>query len=182
MPDSRLALGWRHSPIPPPRVRGPLYSRRVVSGIPLPGPCTLCGSLQGVGLDGSPHCADCGWRYGDAPDHDIPIPRLEVVYYLRYDSRVKIGTSGRPRERLSRIRHHELLAFERGGRSLEQQRHREFAALREGGEWFTLSDALLAHTTALRAHGAPWVLYARWLSQALSPPLPESDASRPRGR
>ncbi|WP_341974654.1 GIY-YIG nuclease family protein [Microbacterium sp. LWO13-1.2] len=92
---------------------------------------------------------------------------IEVVYYIRYDRRVKIGTSRRPRQRLASIRHEELLAFERGGRPVEQRRHREFAAAREGGEWFTLTADLRAHIRTLRKHGDPWSLYARWLSEAL---------------
>lgn len=112
-------------------------------------------------------CSTCGWRYGDVPDTDLPLPQIEVVYYLRYDRRVKIGTSRRPRQRVASIRHEELLAFERGGRSLEQQRHRDFASCREGGEWFTFTAELRAHTGALRGVGDPWDLYARWLSEAL---------------
>jgi hypothetical protein len=89
------------------------------------------------------------------------------VYYIRFDRRVKIGTSRRPRQRLARIRHDELLGFERGGRPLEQQRHREFASIREGGEWFTLTDGLRAHVDALRREGDPWSVYGGWLSAAL---------------
>ncbi|WP_244176037.1 GIY-YIG nuclease family protein [Microbacterium oxydans] len=133
----------------------------------LPSPCALCGSMQGVRIEGAWCCADCGWRYGDAPDPDLPLPRVDVVYYIRYDGRVKIGTSRRPRQRLASIRHQELLAFERGDRSVEQQRHREFAEIREGGEWFTLTPDLRAHVAALRLEGDPWLLYARWLSRAL---------------
>lgn len=133
----------------------------------LPGPCPLCGSTAGRRTDGAWHCALCGWRYGDAPDSDLPLPRIDVVYYIRFDQRVKIGTSRQPRRRLASIRHQELLAFEQGGRSLEQQRHREFAAVREGGEWFTLSDDVRAHIAVLQRAGDPWQLYARWLSTAL---------------
>lgn len=118
-------------------------------------------------MAGSWTCAFCGWRYGDVPDSDLPLPRIDVVYYLRFDRRVKIGTSMRPRQRLASIRHDELLAFERGGRALEQQRHREFADIREGGEWFTLTRELGSHIQALQAQGDPWQLRARWLSDAL---------------
>lgn len=133
----------------------------------LPGPCALCGSTSGLHADGAWTCAICGWRYGDSPDPDLPRPVVEVVYYLRYDRRVKIGTSRRPRQRLASIRHDELLAFERGGRSVEQHRHQEFARIREGGEWFTLTEDLTAHVAAMRAVGEPWHLYARWTSEAL---------------
>jgi hypothetical protein len=133
----------------------------------LPGPCNLCGHRQGRRAADGWVCASCGWRFGDTPDDGLPLPRIDVVYYLRYDRRVKIGTSRRPRQRLSRIRHDELLAFERGDRSVEQQRHRDFAEAREGGEWFTLTPALAAHVARLRTQGDPWALYARWLSEAL---------------
>ncbi|MFB8190644.1 GIY-YIG nuclease family protein [Microbacterium sp. NPDC055988] len=123
--------------------------------------------MHGVRVGDAWCCADCGWRYGDAPDPDLPLPRIDVVYYIRYDDRVKIGTSWRPRQRLASIRHQELLAFERGDRSVEQQRHREFATVREGGEWFTLTPELRAHIAALRREGDPWLLYARWLSRTL---------------
>jgi hypothetical protein len=133
----------------------------------LPGPCHLCGGLSGSRIGKAWICAVCGWRFGDVPDSGLPLPRVEVVYYLRFDRRVKIGTSHQPRRRLSRILHHELLAFEHGGREVEQSRHREFAEDREGGEWFTLTDGLRTHVAGLQAVGDPWQLYARWLSEAL---------------
>ncbi|MCW4384929.1 GIY-YIG nuclease family protein [Salinibacterium sp. SYSU T00001] len=133
----------------------------------MPGPCALCGEGSGTRVGGDWTCSRCGWRYGDVPDPDLPLPRIDVVYYLRFERRVKIGTSAHPRKRLAAIRHDELLAVEPGGRALEQQRHREFAALREGGEWFTLTGELAEHVSALRREGEPWTLYARWLSAAL---------------
>lgn len=141
--------------------------QQMVKNAALPGPCTLCGDSRGRRAAGSWTCASCGWRFGDVPDADLPLPRIDVVYYLRFDRRVKIGTSMRPRQRLASIRHDELLAFERGGRVVEQQRHRQFSALREGGEWFTLTHELEAHITELRTAGEPWRLHARWLSEAL---------------
>lgn len=138
-----------------------------VSAIQLPSPCSLCGHAEAVRVAAALMCAWCGWRYGDSPDPGLPRPVIEVVYYIRYDRRVKIGTSRRPRQRLSSIRHEELLAFERGGRDVEQARHREFAEAREGGEWFTLTPTLSAHIAGLRAEGEPWQLHARWVSSAL---------------
>lgn len=82
----------------------------------LPSPCRLCGHHHGIRENGSLVCAWCGWPHGDSPDWDLPQPVIEVVYYVRYDRRVKIGTSRRPRQRLASIQHEELLAFERGGR------------------------------------------------------------------
>lgn len=139
--------------------------------IETPDVCRVCGepagAHSGTDVGGRRRCARCGWRLGDAPDADLPPPLVAVVYYLRFDARVKIGTSTRPRQRLAAIRHDELLAFEPGGRGLEQQRHREFAGLREGGEWFTLRDVLAEHIGALRVEAPdPWAAYDRWRGDA----------------
>jgi hypothetical protein len=139
----------------------------------MPAACRVCGGDQGRRLRtdigrSAWHCERCGWRLGDAPDADLPRPRVAVVYYLRYADRVKIGTSAAPQSRLAAIRHDELLAFEPGDRILEQQRHREFAALREGGEWFTLTEPLTAHIAGIRHRFPdPWAAYDRWLGDAL---------------
>lgn len=135
--------------------------------VQLPTACSLCGRTAAVRTGSALACAWCGWRYGDSPDPDLPRPVIEVVYYIRYDRRVKIGTSRRPRQRLSSIRHEELLAFERGGRAVEQARHQEFAAIREGGEWFTLTAVLGAHIATLQTVADPWQLHARWTAEAL---------------
>lgn len=134
----------------------------------MPGPCVLCGASDGVRTGDGWRCAVCGWRVGDAPDPDLPRPRVDVVYYIRYADRVKIGTSARPRQRLATLRHEELLAFERGGRAVEQERHRQFADLRLGGEWFRADEVLLAHAAALAAGREPWQTYARWVAASLS--------------
>ncbi|MFJ6677898.1 GIY-YIG nuclease family protein [Microbacterium sp. NPDC091382] len=134
----------------------------------LPSPCRVCGGDIGERVDDAWHCGRCGWRLGDAPDADLPRPRIDVVYYLRYRDRVKIGTSATPRRRLAAIMHDELLAFEAGDRHVERARHIEFAALREGGEWFTLTDPLVTHIDAIRGRvGEPWAAYDRWLGDAL---------------
>jgi len=133
----------------------------------MPGPCVLCGCADGIRRADGWHCRVCDWRVGDAPDPDLPRPRVEVVYYIRYAERIKIGTSSRPRQRLGAIWHDELLAFEPGGRAVEQARHRRFAHLREGGEWFTADQELLDHIESLRGGGDPWESYAGWVSAAL---------------
>jgi hypothetical protein len=135
---------------------------------PLSQPCALCGCPDGTRSEDGVRCAVCGWRVGDAPDPDLPPPVVEVVYYLRYRDRVKIGTTRNPRQRLSAIRHEQLLAFEPGGRDVERRRHGEFAEFREGGEWFTADERLLAHAAALSGGAGPWHAYARWVSTAYS--------------
>jgi hypothetical protein len=132
----------------------------------MPSPCLLCGGADGHRGSAGWACDYCGWRVGDVPDPDLPAPRIDVVYYLRWRDRIKIGTTHRPRQRLAAIRHEELLAFERGARDLEQQRHREFADLREGGEWFRADTRLRDHAEAVGGGIPPWQTYARWLADA----------------
>jgi hypothetical protein len=50
----------------------------------------------------------------------------------------------------------EILAVEPGGRQVEQERHRTFAALRLRGEWFEPSEPLLTHIEGLaKIHPIP---------------------------
>ena len=136
----------------------------------LPSPCPLCGSRLGVRYPTGWLCAVCEWRHGERVDDELPPPRIDVVYYLRYDDRIKIGTSARPRQRLSAIWHDELLAFERGDRTVERRRHEQFASDRFAGtEWFRRSSALESHVAGLADGVAdPWSLYARWTSEAVA--------------
>jgi hypothetical protein len=136
----------------------------------LPGACLVCGSRLGVRYPSGWLCAVCEWRLGDVPDFELAPPRVDVVYYVRYRDRVKIGTSGNPRMRLTAIPHDEVLAFERGGRPLEQRRHAQFADARmEATEWFHLQEALLAHIREVAAGvDDPWHRYDRWVSAELA--------------
>jgi hypothetical protein len=133
----------------------------------LPAPCLACGSRLGVRYPSGWMCAVCEWRVGDIPDGESVAPRVDVVYYLRFGDRIKIGTSVNPRQRFAGIRHDELLAFERGNRLTEQKRHAQFAAHRlDRSEWFAASDELIAHIDVLRAGiDDPWAQYALWRSQ-----------------
>jgi len=133
----------------------------------LPMPCRLCGSRVGVRFPSGWVCAVCDWRAGELIDHELPAPRVDVVYYLRYADRIKIGTTAKPRQRLAVIMHDELLAFERGDRVLERARHAQFAGIREGGEWFTATPELRAHAAMLADGIDPWSRYARWVAEAL---------------
>ncbi len=136
----------------------------------LPSPCLACGSRLGTRYPSGWLCAICEWRVGEIPDEMGSDSRVDVVYYLRAGDRIKIGTSGNPRSRLAALHWDQLLAFERGGRGLEQQRHARFAALRyPGSEWFRAGDDLLEHVGALAADGLdPWDSYARWVSERIA--------------
>ena len=136
----------------------------------LPAPCRLCGSRLGVRWPSGWLCAVCEWRHGDPVDGELPPPRVDVVYYLRFDDRIKIGTTASPRQRLAAIWHDELLAFEPGDRLVERRRHAQFGDERFGRtEWFHRSPALDAHIAGLAAGvDDPWARYARWVSEALA--------------
>jgi hypothetical protein len=136
----------------------------------MPWPCHACGSRMGIYFAYGWLCATCEWRLGDVVDEDLPPARVDVVYYLRFRDRIKIGTSSNPRMRLAQLRYDALLAFERGDRATEQKRHEQFAATRfPGSEWFRDSEELVDHIAALAAGVEdPWDQYARWLSAALA--------------
>lgn len=161
--DAPLNLCQRHLQLAHDWVAG-------VNGVTdlLPMPCLACGSRLGVRYPSGWLCAVCEWRVGDLPDGETVVPRVDVVYYLRFQDRIKIGTSANPRQRLAGIRHDELLAFERGNRLTEQRRHGQFAAHRLGSsEWFHAADEILVHIDVLRAGiDDPWMQYALWRSQA----------------
>ena len=164
-PDAPLALCERHL------AAAADWSRRA-EGVTdlLPSPCGVCASRLGVRWPSGWLCAVCEWRYGDVPDGDLPRPRVDVVYYLRYADRVKIGTTADPRQRFAAIMHDEVLAFERGDRRSERARHEQFAADRFARtEWFVLSDAIRKHIATLGAGVVdPWDLLLRWRSEALA--------------
>lgn len=134
----------------------------------LPSGCRACGSRLGVRYPSGWTCAACEWPVGEILDEGLPPPRVDVVYYLRFRDRIKIGTTASPRRRLARIRHDELLAFERGDRLVEHRRHQQFAASRRArSEWFTATPDLEEHVGLLSAGVVdPWALYARWLGEA----------------
>lgn len=82
-------------------------------------------------------------------------PEPNIVYYVRFCCRVKIGVTSNLNERLSHVPHDELLATEAGGRDLEAKRHRQFAHARLNGEWFELTPGLLSHIEAINSgHGS----------------------------
>lgn len=95
---------------------------------------------------------------------------MDGVCYLGFGDRIKIGTSRNPRARLAQLRFDELLAFERGDRSLEHKRHLQFADARNpGSEWFRSHEELTDHIRLLsRGVGDPWNLYQRWRSELLA--------------
>jgi len=162
-PDAPVALCEHHL------AAAAEWSARVYGAVDvLPDACRLCGSRLGVRYPSGWICAVCEWRVGEVDDGELPPARVDVVYYLRVDDRVKIGTTAQPRRRFAAIWHDEVLAFERGDRMLEHRRHVQFAADRfPGTEWFRLTDALRAHIALVSAGvDDPWDRLARWVSEA----------------
>ena len=136
---------------------------------PLESPCRVCGARDGIRSPLGWECAACGWIVGEYIDPELPLPRVDVVYYLRFGDRVKIGTTFNPRRRFSALLHEEVLAFELGDRAVEQRRHLEFTDDRLGtSEWFALSPRLAAHIATLADGRDPWRTHARWLAEALA--------------
>lgn len=128
-----------------------------------PDPCPACGVKALVGYQRGQQldCQSCGQI---VPLRE-PLPRLklsdvqpppieDVVYYVQFGDRVKIGTTRNLAQRLAALPHDRLLATEPGGRDLEQSRHRQLRASRVAGqrEWFHMTDEVLAHIGSLK-HG-----------------------------
>lgn len=126
--------------------------------------CPVCKTPAGFGVNipyscSNPNCwADRFWEK-PAPDADIPTRKgTNRVYYIRFGDRIKIGTSGNLKPRLSTLSYDELLALEPGTVELERQRHRHFAHLLIPGqrEWFQIADDLLDHVARTKeSHGDP---------------------------
>lgn len=92
-----------------------------------------------------------GALYNPRPTRTRP-PIREVVYYIRWGDRIKIGTSKRLAERLRSLYHDEVLAAEPGSIALERRRHEQFREYRIAGqrEWFSSAPALLFHINTVR--------------------------------
>lgn len=137
----------------------------------MPHPCECCGESIGREYATGWICDRCGWTVGREPTpldlsgRGLSRSGVEVVYYFRFDTRVKIGTSTNLRARALVLPHDELLAIERGGRTVEQKRHAQFAATRiPGGEWFGRSPELDSHVRVMRAGVEdPWAQYDYWV-------------------
>lgn len=101
--------------------------------------------------------------------HPARYPRTDVVYYIRFGDRIKIGTSTNLPKRLQSLPVDELLAIEPGAAGKERTRHREFAAHLVPGqiEWFSATQPLTAHAAALRAkYGPPMAAWRNWITRA----------------
>ena len=78
-------------------------------------------------------------------------PRTKHVYFVRYRDRVKIGYSIEPQTRIKAHPCDEILAIVPGDHKDEQRYHKQFAHLRENGEWFRAEPELLEYAHNLAA-------------------------------
>ncbi len=137
--------------------------------------CELCGEVAGQPADSGYRCGHCGHKSADfagarPENHDRPIasrqvivePKLELVYYLGFGDRIKIGTTTNLHGRIAQIPHDDVLAIEVGGYRLEHQRHAEFSEHRLTGEWFAAAPGLLEHIERLK-HPGGWAKHLREL-------------------
>lgn len=109
------------------------------------------------------------WRQAEAlalePVQDGDVPRWKKtrsetrgpdwIYYVRCGYLIKIGTTTDLAQRFTTIRPNEVLALEPGGHQLETERHRQFKALRAGGEYFHPGLALQVCIQDLRDRLGP---------------------------
>lgn len=77
-----------------------------------------------------------------------------IVYYMRMDRLVKIGTTRAIYQRVAQIMPQGVVAVELGDRELERQRHTQFIGQHSHGEWFWLNDEIWAHIVQLREAAA----------------------------
>ena len=73
-----------------------------------------------------------------------------IVYYMRMDRLIKIGTTTNICMRAGAIMPQGVLAVEWGARIEEGRRHAEFWSDYSHGEWFWLREPLWAHIQSLR--------------------------------
>lgn len=91
--------------------------------------------------------------------HKIATQRnlMDIVYYLQFGDRIKIGTTTDMQSRMTSLPWDVVLAIEPGGRTLETQRHQQFAAYRIRGEWFRMGEELMNHIVEVREQHAEHV-------------------------
>lgn len=121
------------------------------------GPCPACGlcGYLAANLSDIVHCLNASCLYEAWIDEFEQLRRnllfraagnQDVVYYIKFRDRVKIGTTSNLKNRCQGIAAVEILyGFERGDRTLERQRHDQFAVYRTVGEWFDDNRRIRAH-------------------------------------
>lgn len=116
-------------------------------------PCELCGEGPISVARICAQCAVAALLHRDRPRQETErLDREQVVYYLRFGDRVKIGTTSQLATRLTAIPYDEILAVEPGGYAVERKRHLQFSHLKartSGQEWFHYGPDLQEHVRTL---------------------------------
>jgi len=109
--------------------------------------------------------ANVGRSFTDPRRHE------PIVYYMKMGDLVKIGTSINIAGRMDALHPERLLAVEMGGYQIEGERHRQFAADRNHGEWFRVTDQLVAHMSRARMEFEALIglTLDEWLAERLLP-------------
>lgn len=109
-------------------------------------------------MDDYADIASAGWVI-NGPYPLSTFPELgPFVYYIQCGSFIKIGTSINPESRVDQLRRGgkairpslwvedpRLIAYVPGNVAKERELHRQFASLRDNGEWFLMNDELIEH-------------------------------------
>lgn len=123
----------------------------------MPGPCPACGicGYLTVTITDQVRCLNASCHYQAWVDEFETLRRKlliqeagrqDVVYYMKFRDRVKIGTTNNLKRRCTEIATIELLyGYELGDMTLERRRHRQFAQFRTIGEWFEDHPRIRAH-------------------------------------
>lgn len=123
----------------------------------MPGPCPSCGvcGFLAVNLSDQVRCLNGLCKYEAWVDEFERLRRgllfdaadgRNVVYYVKFRDRVKIGTTNNLKRRCGELQTVELLyGFEPGSYPMEQQRHKQFALYRTQGEWFEDNRIIRSH-------------------------------------
>lgn len=94
-------------------------------------------------------------RFGNALSYQKGGKHAPVIYFMRREREIKIGTSTNLRNRRAAL-NATVLATMPGGVGEESSLHLRFAALRQKGEWFEPGVELIQYINELRRrHGHP---------------------------
>ena len=76
-----------------------------------------------------------------------------TVYFIRFDTRIKIGFTTNLQKRMTDLHPDEILATAPGSLAVEKRLHGMFGEYRLVGEWFKPAPALLAYIARVKDNG-----------------------------
>ena len=78
-------------------------------------------------------------------------PRKNLVYFIKFSDRVKVGTTSNLHQRLESLPYDEVLAVIPGGRQVEAVWHARFEPYHVTGEWFRADPFVMREIAKLSA-------------------------------